>query len=58
MENSERIFSILNKVNRVWINNPKLKFCELYKLISEGKKLTDLQFSRKLDKYIEENNIK
>jgi hypothetical protein len=56
-ENHERMFPILNKVDRIWMANPELQFCELVKLIVLDSK-NDLEFTKKLDEYIDENNIK
>ena len=56
-KNHERMFPILNKVDRIWMANPELQFCELVKLIVLDSK-NDLEFTKKLDEYIDENNIK
>jgi len=53
----ERMFPILNKIDRIWCHNPELQFCELVKLIVLDSK-TDLDFTKKLDEYIDDNNIK
>lgn len=53
----ERMFPILNKIDRIWCNHPDLQFCELLKLIVLDSK-TDLDFTKKLDEYIDDNNIK
>lgn len=58
MIEEEKIFPILNKFDRVWQANLKMKFCELYKLIAEDKTLTDSQLSKRLSDYIDKNNIK
>ncbi len=55
--NKERMFPILNKIDRIWTANSELQFCELVKLIVLDSK-TDLDFTKKLDEYIDENNIK
>lgn len=53
----ERMFPILNKIDRIWASVPELQFCELVKLIVLDSK-TDLEFTQKLDVYIDEHNIK
>lgn len=53
----ERMFPILNKIDRIWMANPELQFCELVKLIVLDSK-DDLEFTKKLDDYIDEHNIK
>lgn len=53
----ERMFAILNKIDRIWMANPELQFCELVKLIVLDSK-DDLEFTKKLDDYIDEHNIK
>lgn len=54
----EKVFPILRKFDIIWSNNPKLTFCELYKLVTENKKLTDAKLLKKLTEYITNNNIK
>jgi hypothetical protein len=56
-KSKERMFPILNKIDRIWCNHPELQFCELVKLIVLDSK-TDLDFTKKLDEYIDDNNIK
>ena len=60
--NSERIFPILNKVDRAWSVKNDMTFCELYNdiiaLRPSGHKLTDLEFTKLLDEYIDKNGIK
>lgn len=59
----ERMFPILNKFDRIWEHNEDLTFCEVYQdiikdfQISENNLLTDLQFTKLMDDYIEKNNI-
>lgn len=57
IKSHERMFPILNKIDRIWMANPTLQFCELAKLIVLDSK-NDLEFTKKLDEYIDENNIK
>ena len=57
LERHERMFPILNKIDKIWMANPTLQFCELVKLIVLDSK-NDLEFTKKLDEYIDENNIK
>jgi len=56
-KNHERMFPILNKIDRIWMTIPELQFCELVKLIVLDSK-SDLEFTKKLDDYIDEHNIK
>lgn len=59
MKKEERIFTILNKLNRVWMGSKgKLEFCEIVKLLSPNLDLSDLEFSKAMDEYIELNKIK
>ena len=53
----ERMFPILNKIDRIWMANLELQFCELVKLIVLDSK-DDLEFTKKLDDYIDEHKIK
>lgn len=53
----ERIFPIINKIDRIWNTHSELQFCELVKLIVLDCK-NDLEFTKKLDEYIDENSIK
>lgn len=54
---TERIFPILNKIDRIWSANPEMQFCELVKLVViDG--INDLEFTKKLDAYIDEHDIK
>ncbi len=57
LKDHERMFPILNKIDRIWIANPTLQFCELAKLIVLDSK-NDIEFTQKLDDYIDEHNIK
>ena len=56
--NPERVFPILNKFDRCWTIKTEMTFCDLYMSITEGQRVTDLEFTKLLDKYIEENGIK
>lgn len=53
---TERMFPILNKIDRIWNHNSDLQFCELVKLIVLDS--TDLEFTKKLDEYIDKHGIK
>ena len=56
-KNHERMFPILNKIDRIWSANPEMQFCELVKLVViDG--INDLEFTKKLDAYIDEHDIK
>jgi maleate cis-trans isomerase len=54
---TERMFPILNKIDRIWNHNSDLQFCELVKLIVSDS-YTDLEFTKKLDEYIDKHGIK
>ena len=54
---NERMFPILNKIDRIWNHNSDLQFCELVKLIVSDS-YTDLEFTKKLDEYLDNNGIK
>ena len=56
-QRTERMFPILNKIDRIWNHNSDLQFCELVKLIVSDS-YTDLEFTKKLDEYIDNNGIK
>ena len=56
-QRTERMFPILNKIDRIWNHNSDLQFCELVKLIVSDS-YTDLEFTKKLDEYIDDNGIK
>jgi len=53
----DRMFPILNKIDRIWLANHELSFCELIKLININS-VDDIEFTKKLDIFIETNNIK
>ena len=55
-QKTERMFPILNKIDRIWNHHSDLQFCELVKLIVLDS--TDLEFTKKLDEYIDDNGIK
>jgi hypothetical protein len=55
-QRTERMFPILNKIDRIWNHHSDLQFCELVKLIVLDS--TDLEFTKKLDEYIDDNGIK
>lgn len=54
---TERMFPILNKIDRIWHANSELQFHELVKLIVLDD-INDLEFTKKLDEYIDEHSIK
>lgn len=56
--NPDRIFPILNKFDRCWSADKDKTFCELYKAITQNKELTDLEFTKALDAYIDNYGIK
>jgi len=53
----DRMFPILNKIDRIWLAHHELPFCELIKLINI-KDVDDVEFTKNLDTFIETNNIK
>ena len=55
-QRTERMFPILNKIDRIWNHHSDLQFCELVKLIVLDS--SDLEFTKKLDEYIDDNGIK
>ena len=55
--NKERIFPILNKIDRIWAKSPNLQFYELVNLLTKNN-LSDNEFTKELDNYINENGIK
>ena len=57
LKDHERMFPILNKIDTIWMANPTLQFCELTRLIVLDSK-NDIEFTQKLDEYIDEHNIK
>lgn len=56
--NKERMFPILNKLDRIWNENEQLQFCEVVNLLKLNESKTDLDLTKSLDKFIDENNIK
>ena len=54
----EKIFPIMNKIDRIFTTNPELQFCELVKLLEIDKYKTDLELTKHLDDYIDKNGIK
>ena len=56
-KSKDRMFPILNKIDRVWTNNPDLTFCEMIESLKIGN-LDDLELTKKLDEHIDGNNIK
>ncbi len=56
--NPERIFPILNKFDRIFTHHATKTFCWIYNDITQGQQLTDLEFTKRMDEYIEKNNIK
>ena len=56
-KSKDRIFPILNKIDRVWTNNPNLTFCEMIESLKIDN-LDDLKLTKKLDEHIDGNNIK
>ncbi len=57
-ESPERIFPILNKFDRIWSYYGNVPFCEVFKMVTEGKNLTDIEFTQLMEEYINKNNIK
>jgi hypothetical protein len=57
-ESPERIFPILNKYDRIWSYYGNKPFCEVFKLVTEGKDLTDIEFTQLMEEHINKNNIK
>lgn len=53
----ERMFPILHKIGRIWEHHKELQFCELVKLIVLDS-TNDLEFTKKLEKFIDEQGIK
>lgn len=59
--NPERMFPILNKIDRIWTADASRKFSDVLLDVlstSDSKIMTDKEFSMLLDKYIEDKNIK
>ena len=57
-ENPERFFPISNKFHRIWEHYTDKPFCEVVKMVTENKDLTDLEFTKVMEEYIDKNNIK
>lgn len=57
-KSKDRIFPILNKLDRFWTSNPELTFCEVVKTLGIDGNLDDLELTKKLDEHIDDNNIK
>lgn len=53
----ERIFPIMNKLDKVWSNNLDKTFCEVYNELTGGKSLSDDEFSKSLTVYLDEHEI-
>jgi len=53
-----RVFPILNKFDRIWTAKLDKPFCEIYQEITKGKKLSDLEFTKAMEEYIDNNGIK
>jgi hypothetical protein len=56
-KSKDRIFPIFNKLDRIWTSNSELTFCEVIQALNIDK-LDDLELTKRLDKYIDDNNIK
>ena len=56
-KSKDRIFPIFNKLDRIWSSNSNLTFCELVKDLKIDN-LDDLDLTKRLDVYIDDNNIK
>ena len=56
--NPERIFPILNKFDRIYSHYGNKSFCEVYKIITQDKQFTDLEFTQVMEQHIEDNKIK
>lgn len=54
----ERIFPILNKLDRIWAKNSDKQLIELLIEIIPKDVINDLELTQFLDEYIEKNNIK
>jgi len=57
-KSKDRIFPILNKIDRYWTSNPELTIYDVVKVLGLDEDLNDLEMTKKLDKHIDENNIK
>ncbi len=53
-----RIFPVLNKFDRIWSAKLDKTFCEIYNDITKGKNMTDLEFTKAMEDYIDGNKIK
>jgi len=58
LTSKERIFPILNKIDRIWTANDKVPFCDLIKELFKEVPKNDLELTITLDDYIEKYNIK
>ncbi len=57
-ETPERIFPILNKFDRIYSYYGNKPFCEVFKMVTDNKSLTDAEFTQCMEEYINKNNIK
>ena len=58
-KSDERMFPILNKIDRIWSHFRDKTFLEVIKdFESKHNPITDLELSQALDQYIKDNNIK
>ncbi len=50
INNEEKIYPILRKLDFIWSQNKSMNFCDVWKLINEGemKYITDLELQEKL----------
>lgn len=53
--NKERIFPILNKIEKIWSKNTDLQFCAIVKLLKIEDNELDLVLTKRLDDYIDDN---
>lgn len=53
-----RVFPILNKFDRIWSHKLDKTFCEVYKEVTQGKNMTDEEFTKAMEDYIDKNGIK
>jgi hypothetical protein len=56
-KSKDRIFPIFNKLDRIWTSKSEFTFCEVIQALNIDK-LDDLELTKRLDKYIDDNNIK
>jgi hypothetical protein len=54
-KSKDRIFPILNKLDRFWTNNSELTFCEVINTLGLNSNLDDLELTKKLDEHIDEH---